>query len=327
MTRAKHFQRWIYRSPLVRRAARWLDAPPHLPFACEISPSRIAAVRLAGNGDVEDLVMEPLPAGAIVPSAVEVNLANDRAVRTALRKVFHQLQVQEKAVTLLLPDPVIRVFIQHFEEFPRASKDALPMLRWKLKKSIPFDMEETQISYQRQNSALDPAGVDIVTAVARQRIIREYEAAIEELGAFSGVVLSTSLAALSLLGDEGPTLLARVSGTSLTTAIVRDGALCTYRCTELPEDAYALRPDVLVEEIFPVTAYYQDTWKETIQSLRLSGFGARLDSFAGSLQKEFGCPVRSLLASANSEGKLGSDAKGLVDNELDGLAGWKLYRE
>ena len=53
---------------------------------------------------------------------------------------------------------------------------------------------------------------------------------------FPGVVLSSSLAAITLLDDHRPTLLARVSGTSLTTAIVREGVLCGYRCTELPAE-------------------------------------------------------------------------------------------
>ena len=323
---ANSFQRGIYHNPLVRRLARWLDAPPRPPIACEISSGRIAGVRFTRGGAVDDLAIESLPPGAIVPAAVEVNLANAGAVKSALRNVLLRLRAQEQDVALLLPDPVIRVFIQRFEQFPRAAKDALPMLRWKLKKSIPFDADETQISFMRQPSALEPGGVDVVTALARQRILREYEMLVEEFGAFPGVILSSSLAALSLLADQGPALLARISGTSLATAIVRDGVLCGYRCTELPEDAHVLRPETLIEEIFPVAAYYQDTWKETIQTLRISGLGGRLDSFAGPLQKEFGCPARSLLASALSAGLLGADAQALVDNDLDGLAGWKLQR-
>jgi len=51
---------------------------------------------------------------------------------------------------MILPDTVIRVFVQHFEEFPRSAAEAEPMLRWKLKKSVPFEADETVISYMRQ---------------------------------------------------------------------------------------------------------------------------------------------------------------------------------
>jgi len=99
------------------------------------------------------------------------------------------------------------------------------MLRWKLKKSVPFEADETLISYMRQ--APREAGVDVCQpALARLRIIREYESLVEGVGLHPGVVLSASLAAISLLEDEKPTLLARVSGSTLTTAIVRRGVLC-----------------------------------------------------------------------------------------------------
>ncbi len=77
-------------------------------------------------------------------------------------------------IALILPDPVIRVFVQHFDEFPRSAAEAEPMLRWKLKKSVPFEVDETLISFMRQSPRDE--GVDIVTALSRLRIIREYEA-------------------------------------------------------------------------------------------------------------------------------------------------------
>jgi type IV pilus assembly protein PilM len=224
----------------------------------------------------------------------------------------------------LVPDPVIRVFVQHFEDFPRSADEAVPMLRWKLKKSVPFEVEETILSYMRQSTG--SAGVEIVTAIARQRIIKEYEALLEELSVRPGVVLSTTLAAISLLEERKPTLLARISGTFLTTAIVREGVLAGYRCTELPVHGDSLTPQMLLEEIFPLAAYYQDTWREGIQAVRVSGLGNRLPEFVRALEAEFRCPVRSLLGAAVSEGGLRADARPLADRELDGLVGWMLHR-
>src|SRR5258708_17468976 len=120
------------------------------------------------------------------------------------------------------------------------------------------------------------AGVDVVAALAGVLIIREYESLVEGIGLHPGVVMSSSLAAIALLEEEKPTLLARVSGSALTTAIVRRGVLCGYRCTELPAHGSNLTPQMLLEEVFPVAAYYQDTWQETIKSVRVADLGARL---------------------------------------------------
>jgi type IV pilus assembly protein PilM len=310
-------------SGVFNRLARWLDAMPHPHLAIEFAPDRLVAARYKGRS-VDEFTVETLPPAALVPSAVEANIFNPNALKTAMASIASRLRARDHDVALILPDPVIRVFIQHFDEFPRSPQEAIPMLRWKLKKSIPFDADETVISYMRQPARGE--GVDIVTALARLRIIKEYEALAEGASLFPGVILSSSLAALSLLEDKKATLLARISGVALTTSIVRGGVLCGYRCTELPAHSGDITPKMLLDEIYPVAAYYQDTWGEGIGSVRVTGLGARLPDFVPPLQSEFHCDVSSLLHSAVSDGRVPHDARPLADREADGLIGWMMHR-
>jgi type IV pilus assembly protein PilM len=308
---------------LLSRLSRWLDAMPHPHFAIEFSPDRIAAARWKGNS-VDEFTVETLPPAALVPSAVEANIINASALKTAMANIVTRLRAKDQEVALILPDPVIRVFVQHFDEFPRSPQEGIPMLRWKLKKSIPFEADETVISYMRQPAREE--GVDIVTALGRLRIIREYEALAEGASLHPGVILSSSLAAISLLGEEKATLLARVSGVALTTAIVRGDVLCGYRCTELPVHSGDITPQMLLEEIYPVAAYYQDTWGEGIGSVRVAGLGARLPDFVPPLESEFHCKVSSLLHAAVSDGRIPHEARALAEREADGLVGWMMHR-
>lgn len=324
MSSATAVREGLYKSGLARRVARWLDAIPHPPVAMEIGADRVAVARWGRSGAPDAFAVEPFPPGAVVPSAVENNLVNSGAAKNAVAKACERLRTSGEDVALILPDPVIRVFVQHFEDFPRSPEEAIPLLRWKLKKSVPFESDETIISYFRQ--APRDAGVDIVTALARLRIVREYESLAEGVGLQPGVALSSTLAALSLLDGNKPVLLARISGAALTTAIVRSGLLCGYRCTELPANAASLTPQMLLEEIFPVAAYYQDTWNEGIASVRIAGLGVRLGEFSGPVEQEFHCEVKSLLNSAHSEGIIKDDARQLADRDLDGLVGWMLHR-
>jgi type IV pilus assembly protein PilM len=324
LSSAATFHRGVYKSNLVRRVARWLEATPHPPLAIEIDLGRVAGARWTRSGGLDSYAVENLPPAALVPSAVETNIANPAALKTAIAGVCSRLRAREESVALILPDPVIRVFVQHFEDFPRSREEAEPMLRWKLKKSVPFEVDETLVSYMRQPPR--ETGVDVVTALARLRIVREYESLIEAAGLHPGVVLSSSLAAIALVDDLRPTLLARISGLSLTTAIVREGVLCGYRCTELPAQGADLTPHMLLEDIFPVAAYYQDTWQEGIQSVRVAGLGPRLPQFVRPLEEEFHCEVHSLLHSAVSNGRIPADARPLADRELEGLVGWMMHR-
>lgn len=324
MSSTTAFRQGIYRFEFARRMALWLDALPYTCLALEVAPDRVAAARWSRTGALDGYAVELLPAGALVPSAVETNIVNSAGVKAAVANVCERLRADDEEVAMILPDTVIRVFVQHFEDFPRSAAEAEPMLRWKLKKSVPFEADETVISYMRQ--APREAGLDVVTALARLRIIREYESLVEGLNLYPGVVLSSSLAAISLVDDDKPTLLARVSGCTLTTAIVRRGVLCGYRCTELPAQGAKLTPQMLFEEIFPVAAYYQDTWHETIRSVRVAGLGPRLPEFMRPLEAEFHCDARSLLSSALADGRINDDARPLVDRDLEGLIGWMLQR-
>jgi type IV pilus assembly protein PilM len=314
----------LYRMNGVRRFMRWLDATPHPMVAVEFTPEQVSGARFTRTGSLEGFAVEALPPGALVPSAIEANLLNPIAVKAAVSAVFNTLKMKNEDAALLVPDPVIRVFVQHFDEFPRSAEEAIPMLRWKLKKSVPFEVDETLLSYMRQQPRGE--GVDVVTAIARLRIIKEYEALLEPQAVRAGVVLSSTLAAISLLEDSQPTLLARLSGTSLTAAIVREGVIAGYRCTELPATAAEITPQMLLEEVYPLAAYYQDTWQEGIQAVRVAGLRRRLPEFVRPLQEEFKCDVGSLLSSAVSEGHLRSDARPLADRELEGLVGWMMHR-
>jgi type IV pilus assembly protein PilM len=305
--------------------ARWLDTTPHPLIACEIAADYVAAARWTRTGmGLDGFAVEPLPAGAIFPNAVEANLVDAAEVRAAVGRVFSRLRAKSEDVALLVPDSVIRVFVLHFDVFPRNAEEAIPILRWRLKKSVPFEAEETMISYMRQTPRDD--GVDIVTGLARLRIVREYESLVESVGMSPGVVMSSTLAAVPLLPDERPALLARVTGTTLTTAIVREGMLCGYRCTSLPADAQHVTPQVLLDEIYPLAAYYQDSWSEGIAHVRLAGLSDRIGEFRQPFEEELKCPVDSLLAAADEEGRIRSDERPLVDRGLEALIGWTLNR-
>ncbi len=325
MSSSDGIRQGIYQSGIVRSMARWLDTTPHPLVACEIASDYVAAARWTRTGmGLDGFAVEPLPPGAIFPNAVESNLTDAAEVRAAVGRVFSRLRVKNEDVALLLPDSVIRIFVLHFDVFPRDSEEAIPILRWRLKKSVPFEAEETVISYMRQNPKDE--GVDIVTGLARLRIVREYESLMESVGMSPGVVMGSTLAAVPLLPDERPALLARLAGTTLTTAIVREGMLCGFRCTTLPDDARRVTPQALLDEIYPLAAYYQDSWSEGIAYVRLAGLADRVAEFREPLRLELKCPVESLLTAASEEGRIRSDEGPLVDRGLEALIGWTLNR-
>jgi type IV pilus assembly protein PilM len=320
-TQQASFESRFFQVGLVRRLDRWLNVMPHPPMVVEIAADHVAAARCGNSKSIDACAMEPLQVGSVMPSPVENNVTQPDAVRSALRAVFNRVPDRGTPIALLVPDPVVRVFILPFDSLPRRAEEALPILRWRLKKSVPFDVDETLVSWMRQAGA--QGNLEVVIAIARKSIIREYEEIVESLGARNIAVLSSTLATVPLLEERGATMLARISGKTLTTVIVNGSNLCVYRATDMFAEADILETQTVLEEIFPALAYYQDTWGGTVDRARLAGFGARAREFREALESELRLPVASLADSESMRG-LNSPANDMMHQNLDSLVGWMM---
>ncbi len=301
--------------------SEWLDAMPHPSVVVEVAPTHVAAARWGRDlAHLSAFAAEPLPDGAVTPSATQVNIADPDAVRSVIHSMISRVPKQGSDVALLLPDPSIRVFILPFDTFPRRTDEALPLLRWRLKKSLPFPAEEAVLSWVRQSSR--DGKIEIVAAVARQKIVREYESLLEEAGLLAGIVQSSTLATLPILSQAGATLLARLSGRNLTTVIVRGETMCVYRSTELGANADGLKPQVIFDEVFPAVAFYQDTWGGKVEQLCVAGFGLGEEELREALTRELGCPAEPL----GSGAEITAEARSLIAQGLEPLVGWQMNR-
>jgi type IV pilus assembly protein PilM len=303
-----------------RRVGRWLEAMPHPDLVFEIAPERVAAARW-GLHRLEASAQESLPPGAVRPSPSQPNLADREAVSGAVTKVAERVRGMHHEAVLLVPDTVVRIFVLGFETFPRKDAEAVPLLRWRLKKSVPFPVEETVLSWTEQPAA--GGGMEVVTAVARESVVREYEQALEAGGLHPGVVLGSTLAALPMVEDGPAALLVRLAGASLTTAIVDGGRLALYRCTDL---GASLEPQMLLDEIFPAIAYFQESAKRDIERVRLAGLGDRESELSRRLGQELGCSVAPLGGGSAAASHLPDGAGELLSHQLESLVGWHLNR-
>jgi type IV pilus assembly protein PilM len=291
---------------------------PHPLTAIEIAATHVAAARWGhGISHLGAMAVEPLPEGTLAPSATQVNVASGEALRVAIRNVLSKVDGERQIVSLLVPDPAIRVFILQFESFPRRIEEALPMLRWRLKKSLPFDADEAAISWMRQ---LGHGGkIEVVAAVARQKIIREYESAVEDCGAVPGVVQSSTLATLPMVEDTASTLLARLSGRHLAAVIVRGQTICVYRLTEIGREI-PLTPRAVFDEIYPAIAFYQDSWGGKVERVRMAGFGTAENEMRDLLMRELNCSAELLESAEN----MSEQARKLVTQGFESLVGWQM---
>jgi type IV pilus assembly protein PilM len=250
------------------------------PAAVELSPQGVlAAVRHGGPGPGQPPVyaFEPLPPGFLVPGIGEPNLRAPEAIAAAIRSALGQVSPRTRAVTVVLPDTVVRVFVLDFDSLPGRAAEAYSVLRFRLRKMIPFDVEHAGLSYQIL--AADKTGCKVLAAVIPGPILAEYEAAVRAAGYEPGAVLPSSLAALEAIDSLEAVLGANLSGLALTTFITNGQDLLLYRTLDMPEDP-ELRLQEVQRGIAVAVAYFEDKLGARPSRLHFSG-NYRAGEFAG----------------------------------------------
>jgi type IV pilus assembly protein PilM len=207
----------------------------------------------AGHGQV--YAFAPLPPGALVPGIEEPNLRSPEVVTAAIRSALGEVASRSRAVTMILPDSLVRVFVLDFDSLPAKAIEAIPVVRFRLRKMVPFDVEHAGVGYQilEQNEN----ECKVLAAVMPGPILAEYEAAIRAAGYEPGAVLPSSLAALEAMDSMEAMMAANLSTHAITTAIVNGNDLLLYRTLDLPDDL-RLRSIEIQRGIAVAAAYFED---------------------------------------------------------------------
>jgi len=249
-----------------------LDSRPggRPPAAVEIAPQGVLAAALPGPGQPPAYAFVPLAEGALLPGIGEPNLRAPEAVSAAIRSALGQVSPRSRSVTVIIPDTVVRVFVLDFDSLPNRPIEAVPVLRFRLRKMVPFDVEHAGLSYQILLETKSECKV--LAAVIPAAILAEYESAVRSAGFEPGVVLSSSLAALSAIDTEEPVLAANLGAQALTTSITQGQDLLLYRTLDLPEDP-AQRLQEVQRGIAVAAAYFEDKVGLRPERLHFAGIG------------------------------------------------------
>jgi len=153
-------------------------------------------------------------------------------VVAAVRKVLEAVFVRERQVTLVVPDAAVRVLLLEFDSLPAKAAEALPVVRFRLKKMLPFDADDAAVSYQVMETR--KGSVKVVAVAIPREVLAEYEGVVREAGFEPGAVLPSTLAALAGMAEgDGPALLVNAGAHGVTTAIVKAGVLLLHRTVDL----------------------------------------------------------------------------------------------
>jgi type IV pilus assembly protein PilM len=215
-------------------------------------------------------------------------------------------------VIAILPDASVRVMLVEFDTLPSDHEEALGVVRFRLKKSLPFDVEKAKVSYHAQKLTDE---VKVIAAVALASVVEEYESLFRDAGFNPGVVLPSTLAALGGAEGKRPTLVVKVDAHTTSLAILNENQLQLFRTLENARGV-TITGEQLAEEVYPSVVFFQDTYHLNIERIYVAGLPDSAAA-AGALRAQTGAEVQELVASS----QLGSSGGGVPRWRMAGVVG------
>jgi type IV pilus assembly protein PilM len=277
-------------------------------IACEVTTQGVAAVRVENkSGTIGNIHSHGLAAGVVTPSMSAQNVQDAHALSEAIGLAITGVGGRGQDVIAVLPDSAVRVALLDFESLPERRQEADAAVRFRLRKSLPFDIEKAALSFEAQRT---PQGLHVAAAIVLHSVLEEYESAFRAAGCSPGVVLPSSLGALGAVDEEQPTMLLKIGQDATSIAVLRDGQLLLFRILE-GSGTGALTAERMADDIYPSMVYFQDNYGVSVEQLLVSGV-RELNELARALEQQTGVKVRELIGPSVVSEKLRNDFAGAI---------------
>jgi type IV pilus assembly protein PilM len=285
---------------------------PRPRVACEVSAECVVAARAGDQAQsLEAVNAQNVTAGTVTPGLQHANVASREVLVTALREALAPVAGRSRDITLIIPDASTRILLLDFETLPEKPEDADSVVRFRLKKSLPFDVDASSVSFDRQ---VGGDGVRVVAAVTPRSVLEEYESVTREAGYNPGAVLPSMVAALGVVDGSRPTMVIKVESGTTTFAVVDQNQLLLYRSLE--NGGMAVTGDSLVDDVNTSLVYFEDRYGISVDRVLVTGVQS-----AQALQDAFSSSGNMRVEELISSSMAGVGAGSVSRSALAGVAG------
>jgi type IV pilus assembly protein PilM len=209
---------------------------------------------------------------------------------------------RKRAAALILPDRAARVSLMDFDQFPRKVDEQISLIRFRLKRTVPFDVDNAILRYQVRSRGNNK--VDLIVAAIAVETLAPYETAFRNAGFHPGFVTIAGLSAANLAGENSLTV--RRSGLTLTISHFEEKNLRLFRCLELQSGSL----EEVLNVLDPTLAYLEDERSIKLDRIDACGLGEIHQELEAHLRENWSIalqPLRSRIGAvdANNAGLYG----------------------
>lgn len=266
------------------RLERALGLRPRYPgVSLGIDSERLALVRVRarrGKATLEAMKSVPLAPGSIPAAMFQTQRIDVPALAKRFSELFAATGTKPGRVSLVMPDNLSKISLIHLPERPAGARQLEELIRTKMRRAVPFRLDEARIAWQELPS--DDRSVTVLVVLVRRALIEQLEAAVEAAGARVGLidistpnVINLCRPRLEELGGSADVALLNGTSTYFSLAILRGPQLIFFRCKSYaahdadadagadapapaPAAAQAPTNGVLAREVANSLAYYTE---------------------------------------------------------------------
>jgi len=287
------------------------QAKPRL--ACEVTTQSLIAARAKRDGSALEVhTVRRLNRDLVRPSLTAGNIINASALANAIQGALSTVGGRKRDVIAVIPDAAVRVLLLDFDTLPEKTVEAEPIVRFRLRKSVPFDADLAALSFESYRKG---DGVKVLAALTPREVLQEYETIFHSAGYEPGLVLPSTLATLNGVDADRPTLLVKADGNFISVAIVDHNQVIFYRMLDVVPGRTGA---TIADEVYPSIVFFEDNYSSKIERILLCSI-SDTEELRQALKEQTGVKPETLDAGVYGSDSLSGD--GLPPSVLAGVAG------
>jgi type IV pilus assembly protein PilM len=181
------------------RIMSWLVDPEPPGLGIDLRSGEMSLVRLSANRnppEVELSFTTPFPPELLHFGMLEPNILDEEAFVKAVESGLLRAGLGgRKRMALSVPDVLARIAVMEIPNPPRSTAELVELLKFRMKKSLPFDVERARVAFQR----LPGSSPAFLTGVMHEAVASQYEEVFSRLGLHVGFFVPSSVSLLQLL--------------------------------------------------------------------------------------------------------------------------------
>ncbi len=234
---------------------------------------------------------------SVVGSLLDRNIQNIEEVRRAVGAALNESRFEGSEIGVVIPDDSTRITFLSAENLPRDTEEQKTFVRWRLRKTVPFDVDSAQVAlrvlgpHYGNGLAARAGAVDLLVALSPREIIEEFETVLGEMDLHAGFVVPSTLAALNLYSPPpDDALFVKVAPNCITTTVFQGQQIKFHR---------RVSETSLYDAIYPTILYYQDKLGgSAVGRLTICEYDSAIQTSLMDLQQKLEIPIERLQPSS-----------------------------